>query len=298
MAVLSHSDSSRTGQRLSLGFSRTKGIKALKTIPSNRIPEGLAFLQLLERHQDDCAGESSINVHKLDRSVPNTIESIGTLLSLLDRLASCFWGCRGGHHVVEHLTGRSVSLAAATLPLINMGHYDEGWALTRSVAEIGNLMWLFFIASDELNHWATSSVKERRSRFAPFVVRRTIEATGSVVPHDQDAYSTMCEVGVHPNPTHPPHASHNLHGVPTLGGIYQELGFIESLAKLGWAVASVGGPAARMADISTIHESRIVDIVGTLVAELPSISRDEVTDSSESLLTRTEWLDRNLRAKE
>ena len=271
----------------------------MKNIPSSKIPEGLAYLQLLECHQNECAGESRINVHKLDKSVPNTTESIGTLLSLLDRLASCFWGCRGGHHVVEHLTGRSVSSAAATLRLIYTGHYDEAWALTRSIAEIGNLMWLFFIVPDELNRWAISSVKERKSSFSPVAVRRKIEAAGSVVPHDQDAYSTMCEVGVHPNPNHPPHASHNLHGVPTLGGIYQELGFIESLAKLGWAVASVGGPAARMADISTTHESRIVDLVGSLVAELPSIAdTNEVTDSSESLLTKTEWLDRNLRAKE
>ena len=266
--------------------------------PSTRIPEGFAFLKLLKCHQNSCADETTTNVAKFEKSAIRTIERIGTILSLLDRLASCYWGCGGGHHAIEHLVGRSVSHAAATIRLIYMGHYDEAWALTRNIAETGNLIWLFFLVPDEVDRWVTSSDSQRRSQFGPAKVRRKIEAAGSVVPHDKDSYSTMCEVGVHPNPTHPPHASHNAHGIPTLGGVYQELGFIDSLGKLGWAIATVGGPAAKMTRIDIEHENRIVDLVTSLVADLPTpTERGEVTDSSTALLSKTQWLDRNLRGK-
>ena len=153
---------------------------------------------LVERNQRNCAAESMRNLSKLPSPVRRTVNDVGTLLSLLDQMASCLWECRGGHHAIEFLVGRTVSSAVAALPLIEMGHYDEAWAITRNIAEIGNLMWLFLIEPDELLRWLGSSVGDRRSTFSPVSVRKRIEATNSVVPHDQDAYSLMCEFGVHP----------------------------------------------------------------------------------------------------
>ena len=49
---------------------------------------------------------------------------------------------------------------------------DEAWAITRNVAEIGNLMWLFFFYRDELHLWIRLSESDRRSKFLPVAVRK------------------------------------------------------------------------------------------------------------------------------
>ena len=192
----------------------------------------------------------------------------------------------------------SVSSAVAALRLVEMGHYDEAWAVTRNIAEIGNLMWLFFIDPDELLLWLRLSEKDRLSRFRPVSIRKRIEATNNVVPHDQDAYSLMCEVGVHPNPENTPHARHNTYGIPTLGGYYQERGYTESLAQLVWAIVSVAGPAVRMANIDTKYETRIVDLAESLLQLLPGLSQGyETTGSSRALLEKSDFIDNQIRGK-
>ncbi len=264
--------------------------------PFDAVPEGVEFLRFSERNHRNCAVETMRNVAVLPSSVRKTLDDVGTLLSLLDQMASCLWGCRGGSHAIEHLVGRSVSSALASFRLIEMGHYDEAWAITRNVAEVGNLMWLFFVDPDELHSWLRLSARERRSKFRPVVVRERIEAANSVVPHDRDSYSLMSEVGVHPSPENTPHARHNAYGIPTLGGYYQERGFVESLAQLAWAIASVGGPAARMANIDDKYETRIVDLATNLVRELPNLpGSDETTDTSEALLARSNFIDSRFR---
>src|SRR5262245_7319979 len=104
---------------------------------TQEIPEGSAFLDVSARHQDDCASQSRNQIQHLTKSVRQTYENLGTLLSLLDRMASCFWGCHGKEHVFEDLVGRAVSASLAALRLIEFGHYDEALALIRGIAEIG-----------------------------------------------------------------------------------------------------------------------------------------------------------------
>ena len=105
-------------------------------------------------------------------------------------------------------------------------------------------------------------------------------------------------LGVHPNPKNAPHARHNPYGIPTLGGYYQERGFIESFTQLVWSIASVGGPAARMADIDSKYETRIVDLATHLVQELPNLPKgDETTGGSHSLLKRSNFIDNKFRKK-
>lgn len=264
--------------------------------PFDAVPEGVEFLRFSERNHRNCAVETTRNVEILPSSVRKTLNDVGTLLSLLDQMASCLWGCRGGSHTIEHLVGRSVSSALAAFRLIEMGHYDEAWAITRNVAEVGNLIWLFFIVPDELYSWLRLSERERRSKFRPVAVRERIEAADSVVPHDRDSYSLMSEVGVHPSPENTPHARHNAYGIPTLGGYYQERGFVESLAQLAWAIASVGGPAARLANIDGKYETRIVNLATDLVQELPNLpGSDETAGTSKALLARSNFIDRQFR---
>jgi hypothetical protein len=261
------------------------------------IAEGSAFLHLSARHQDHCAAQSRKQLQRLTKPARQTYENLGTLLSLLDRMASCFWGCHNGEHVIEDLVGRAVSASRAALRLIEFGHYDEALALTRGIAEVGNLMWLFYVKPEELRLWIDLPDKERRSRYCPPGVRKAIEATGSVVPHDQFDYAWLCEVAVHPTPKIRPQ-SHNLHNIPTLGGIYQAEGQIASLVRLAWAVASVGGPAAKVALLERSCAEAIVDASIRVAEEIPEPgNRADLSRCSEEILEKTNWLDRFLRNK-
>jgi hypothetical protein len=262
------------------------------------IPTGSDFLRVSARHQDRCAAESSRQLARLGLEVRETYDNLGTLLSLLDRFASCFWGCHGKEHVIEYLVGRSVNCARAALRLIEFGHYDEALALTRSIAEIGNLIWLFFIKTTAIRDWIDLPEKERRFRYSPVAVRKAIEQAGSVVPHQQAEYAWLCEVAVHPNPQTTPQ-SHNIHGVPTLGGVYQERGQITCLTQLAWAVASVSGPAAKLAVLERSHAETIVEAAIRVVKGLPvSDGEPEVTRSSEEILQKTRWLNQSHRKKD
>jgi hypothetical protein len=264
---------------------------------TQEIPEGWAFLDVSARHQDDCASQSRNQLRHLTESARQTYENLGTLLSLLDRMVSCFWGCHGKEHVFESLVGRAVSASRAALRLIEFGHYDEALALTRGIAEIGNLMWLFYVKPEELRLWIDLPEKERRSRYSPPGVRKAIEAAGSVVPHEQSDYAWLCEVAVHPTPKIRSQA-YNLYRIPTLGGVYQEHGQIECLARLAWALASVGGPAGKMVLIEQSRAQAIVEASIRVAEGIPgSEDRTDLSGSSEEILEKTKWLDRFLRKK-
>lgn len=262
------------------------------------IPEGSAFLDLSALQQDNCAALSRKQLAHLPRETLLVYENLGTLLSLLDRMASCFWGCHGKEHVIENLVGRSVSTCRAALRLISFGHYDESLALIRGIAEIGNLMWLFYISPAEMRLWLDIPEKERRAHYSPAAVRKAIEAGGSVVPHDQSEYSWLCEVGVHPTPNNRPQA-HNQHGIPTVGGIYQELGQTACLSRLASTLASVGGPAAKLAILERQHAEAIMGMAIRIVEGLAEIDKmAEPRQSSDDLLPRTKWVDQNIRRKD
>ncbi len=264
----------------------------------SQIPEGLAFLALSTQQQDACAVESRRALKRLSLQVQDTYAKLGTVLSLADRFASCFWGCHGREHIIEALVGRTASSARAVLRLIEFGHYDEALALVRNLAEIGNLMQLFFVRPEEIRMWLDLPEKERKSRYAPAEVRKALERAGSVVPHDQSKYRELCEVAVHPTPQTKPQA-HNMHHIPTLGGFYQEKGQITCLNELAWVLATVVGPAAKIAILDRSNAEAIVKASIELVKSLTELADDyrEVTDSSSHLLEKTGWLDRNLRRK-
>ena len=60
------------------------------------VPEGTAFLELVWEQEDQCEKETDDRLPKMGERAPACIEQIGTVLSFLDRMASCWWVCRGG----------------------------------------------------------------------------------------------------------------------------------------------------------------------------------------------------------
>ena len=89
------------------------------------VPEGLSFLNLVWDQEDSCETETDSRIPNMGVKAPKCLEHIGTVLSLLDRMASCWWVCRGGDHLIEYLCGRVASNARAALRLLRFGFYDE-----------------------------------------------------------------------------------------------------------------------------------------------------------------------------
>ncbi len=109
----------------------------------SKLPRGQQFLDLLSAQEERCLAETRSHLPDLGKTAPKTIEHLGTVLSMLDRVASCSWGCAGGDHVAEFVVARCTNTARASLRLLNHGYYDESLSMTRSLAEAANLLISF-----------------------------------------------------------------------------------------------------------------------------------------------------------
>lgn len=217
-------------------------------------PEGAEYWGLTRRLEDDCERET------LTSAIADSelAERLGTVTSLLYRMASCYWGCHGKEHVFEYLSGRTCTSAHSAFRLFSFGYYDEALALTRNIAEIGNLTQLFFADNSHIRGWLDATDKERKTKYSPVQVRRSLEALGSVIPTDQDRYSWLCEIGTHITPKTLPQA-HNLEKQPILGSLFQCDGFKTALNGLAWSVCTVSGPMAKIAILERQSAERLFE---------------------------------------
>ena len=197
-------------------------------------PEGDAFLDLISGTENRCAEATRGQPAVLGEKAPECHERLGDVLSLLYRDACCFGGCPGGDHFGQRFAGRIVSHALGSYKLMSLGYYDESLALTRNLGELANLLWLFVHRPAERERWVASDKKDRIQHYSPVKVRLALEAQGCPVPIDESRYAGLCEVAVHPTPNTAPQA-HNLQGIPTLGSVFQEGGFLISLNELAGA---------------------------------------------------------------
>lgn len=182
---------------------------------------------------------------KMGRKAPKCLEYLGSVISLLDCAGCCFWGCGGGDHTVEYITGRVASSARAALRLLCFGFYDESLSLTRGIYEAANLLFLFMIDPQKLDEWKRCTKKERLSNFSPFQVRVKLEALGTPLPVDENRYNKLCEIAVHVTPQTKPQ-SHNPVGIPTTGAYFQEAGVLVSLNELAAATSLAAVPVAKL----------------------------------------------------
>ena len=139
------------------------------------VPEGLAFLKSIWDAEDTCEAKSDERIPSLGKKPPACLEHIGTVLSLLDRVASCWWGCQKGDHRIEYICGRVTSNARAALRLLRFGFYDEALVLCRSIGETANLFQLFTANAESLNDWKASSQQRIRREFSAMKVRLQLE---------------------------------------------------------------------------------------------------------------------------
>ncbi len=191
------------------------------------IPEGHEFLELIWSQEDDCEKDTDARFPEFGVKAPKCLNELGTVLSRLNRLASCWWGCRGGDHIEEYLVGRALTNARASLRLLKFGFYDESLTLTRNIGEVANLFYLFATKPDSCEQWRSLDSRSRQREFGPVAVRKKLEAAGKPIPIDQTLSKGLSEIGVHPTPDIKPEA-HNPLGIPMVAHL-QEAGALLAL---------------------------------------------------------------------
>lgn len=216
------------------------------TFPNgSEIPEGMDFLRLVWQQEDDCESQTDEALPKMGKKAPQCIHELGTVLSLLDRLASCFWECSKGDHVVEYLAGRTGSFARAALRLIRLGFYDEALVLVRSIGEISNLLVLFCQEDALFQEWKRSDHRKRINEFGPAKVRIALENKAKPVLMSQRRYALLCEKAAHVTPETKPQ-NYNVHGRPLAAGYFQEAGVLVAINEISEFVAWVALCAAKL----------------------------------------------------
>ena len=222
-----------------------------------QIPEGADFLRAVLQFTARC--ERSTDEYLASESTQDSIrthEHLGTLLSLLDRASSCWWGCRGGDHTVEQLVGRCCSYGMGAFGLARSGFYDESIALARTIGEITNLAVLFATDTTVLQEWKTPDDRTRREKYSPVAVRRALEAKHFPVPVDQYRYGQLSAKAVHLIPSIPTQM-YNTDCHAKTGGYFQEVGLLFCLAEIGYPFSVFGPCALRLCNLQGEHGERV-----------------------------------------
>ena len=233
-------------------------------------PEGSAFLRLVWDQEDMCEDETERRMPSLGKKAPDCLECLGTVLSLLDRLASCWWSCQGGDHVIEYIAARATASSRATLRLFRFGFYDEALMLTRSVGEVANLVFLFHQDRSKLERWRRASRSTRLAEFSPAKVRRAIEANGAAIPIGPERYRRLSDGISHTTPDTRPQ-DYNGFGMPFVGAVFQEAGAILVLNELALATAFAAAFLASLAALPTAPQRRIVSAAKQLAKSVGAV---------------------------
>ncbi|WP_338830453.1 hypothetical protein [Bradyrhizobium sp. 27S5] len=209
---------------------------------ASEFPIERAFLELTQELADASSERTDQFFAEAGKSLPKTVDATGTVLSILYRLACCYYGCRGGDHQIEWLTGKFVSQAISAYRLVRAAQYDEALMLIRGMGEIANLLWLFYEDRTELATWKVADKKARLNNFRPSAVRRRLESLNQLGPPiDAERYAALCEIGTHPTPALAP-GHYSGTGQPVLGAILQEVGVFVCVNELAYTVAMAAIP--------------------------------------------------------
>lgn len=251
------------------------------------VPEGLEFLRLIWAQEDSCETRTDTELPRLGVKAPACVERIGTILSLLDRMASCWWVCRKGDHLIEYLCGRVASSARATLRLVRFGFYDEALSLCRSIGEVANLLCLFNEDPDAFQAWRTASRSTRLKEFSPLKVRTRLEQLNQRPPIDQERYRLLSEVAAHVHPDTKPQ-SHNLLGVPMAGAAFQDQGLLVCVNELAWALVFSVAFATPLLEFPESVKDRISAALRELIEQIGGATITDIGDFHREVLENAE----------
>lgn len=237
------------------------------------VPEGVDFLALVWELEDTCENDSDERIPNLGKKASPCLEGTGTLLSLLDRMASCWWGCQGGKHQIEYLLGRVSTNARGALRLLRFGFYDESLTLSRTIGESANLLNLLALDGQALDKWKASHGENNPSCFRPVEVRRRIEEIQGRVLIDRDRYHMLSNNVVHPHSKTKPQTFNPLR-IPSAGALVQDEGILICLNELALPLGVATAFGVRLLDIEKDIKKRVVSCAGDLIRQIGGVTID------------------------
>ncbi len=253
---------------------------------SKEFSEGVEYLDAVRMQERKCRARTEDAVREFGRNLPGLDEHLGTVLSMLERAACCWWGCAEGDHAVENLVGRGYGLACGSYALMQAGRYDEALLLIRALGEITNLLTLFATEPADLQKWRGANEEGRRQEFSPVKVRLALEHRKIPIPMDQARYKLLCGLTAHPTPSAKP-GMHNPAGRPVLGGHVQIAGVVVVLNELARVVGCAAVAAASTLEIPANAKIRMrtvgadllrssgpltLETIGEVLARYPRLS--------------------------
>lgn len=241
-----------------------------------RIPEGFEFFRATSRIVANCDHETDEYLQsEFRRGSITTHDHLGTLVSLLDRASSCWWGCHGGDHAGEYILGRCCAYGMSAFRLARSGAYDESLALSRTIWEATNLAVLFVADPTEFENWKRAKDRDCKDKYSPVNVRIRLEQSQfrhSII--SQKHYAFLCTKAVHLAPTLPP-GMYNTARQPIIGGCFQEAGLCLCLGEIGHAFSFLGictvirpNPLLKLNDDKA---TRVVEASQALMRSLPQV---------------------------
>lgn len=255
---------------------------------------GPTYLAAVDEQDSKCMSEFSQWVQQNSTpEVQKAQDAIGAAFWLLNGIATCEGGCRGGDHVPERIIARAASNAKGARILLQMGYYDEALSLIRQIGETANLIGLFVTVDGTFSEWMDEAdERRRREKFGPGPVRRRLQEAGRPLPMTGDLYGRLSGLSVHVNPQTAPQ-SHNEHQLPTLGGHFQEKG---ALATLGHLCDVVGLTlvVAVMFTGARVDRTKVADLAELLLS-FGNKWELEALEEHQSKFQHTEAIERSAR---
>jgi hypothetical protein len=217
-------------------------------------PTGAAYIAFRTALEADCASVTEARFYGDGSPGAKAAESLGTLLSVLERLGACGWECRKEMHPLTYMLTNALNSALAALDLHGVGLYDQSLMQIRSVGEAANLVTLFVADTSELPKWLSGLKQSARHNLQPRDVRSKLKRLGVAMNLDPDRYASHSAL-VHPASGSPPQIYSSRQPFP--GGAFQIRGANIAFAELALAVAFctagataiLAPPAALAADI-------------------------------------------------
>jgi len=100
---------------------------------------------------------------------------------------------------IQALGARLFNTIVSALNLLLTGYYQNSFILQRDILEIGFLLDFFTIDRAAISDWAKSSHSQRQKKYAPVVVRKTLDKRdGFTEKKREQIYKAMCEYAAHP----------------------------------------------------------------------------------------------------
>jgi hypothetical protein len=227
----------------------------MATIREKDLPKGMDFLRLMRKLEHLSAEDTWKTLPTLGKKLPAAVEAMGTVLSYLDRIASCFYCCSHDDHRLQYLVGRVTTLTHSALLLTASGHYDEALALIRVLGEATNLLSLFDVDKTELEKWKTLCGNQHWDHFRPYKVRRRLNALNAPCVVDQERYSMLSSLSVHAGPDSMPNAQ-NDEGRARLAPRFEDTGLMICVNELARCIALISVSATSLIETPLVVKKR------------------------------------------